>query len=74
MDRQVAYKFQANAEFKRTQRNKAIDAKRKQQRCSVMMTNRRLPLEEKNQITEATDKGTYRVERFKSEMYFMYSG
>ena len=63
MDRQAAYKFQANVEYKKAQRNKAVDARRKQQRCSVMMTNRRLPLEEKNQMIEAADKGTYGVEK-----------
>ena len=59
MDRQGVYKFQANAEYKRAQRSKAVDTKRRQQRCSVMMINRRLPLEEKNQIV-AADKGSYK--------------
>lgn len=74
MDRQAAYKFQANAEYKKAQRNKAVDTKRKQDRCSIMMTNRRLPLEEKNQIIETADKGTYRVERLKSEIYLSIAG
>ena len=66
MDRQVAYKFQANAEYKKAQRNRAVDAKRKQQRCGIMMTNRRLPLEEKNQLIEAgpvADKGSLKQSR-----------
>ena len=61
MDRQVSYKFQAHADYKKAQRSKVIDSKRKQHRSNVMMNNRRLPLEEKNQVTESApvaDKGS----------------
>lgn len=64
MERQAVYKFQANAEFRRAQRTKTINEKRKEKRCTVMMSNRRFPLEEKNEITEAAplaDKGSYKL-------------
>ena len=37
-----------------------MDVKRKQQRCNLMMHNRRIPLEEKNQIVETElSKGSW---------------
>ena len=57
MERQVAYKFQGNAEHKKAQRTKAVNVKRREQRCSIMMTNRRLPLEDKNQAAEGAESG-----------------
>lgn len=70
MDRKVTYKFQANADYKKALRSRAIDVKRKQQRCDVMMNNRRLPLEEKNQVTEVApvaNKGSYKKCKSQSE-------
>jgi len=54
MNRRAAYKFQANADYRKTLRSKAADVKRKEERCKVMMNNRRLPLGEKNEVTEKT--------------------
>lgn len=60
MERRGGYKYQANADYNKSKRCKAVQAKRKQQRCDVMMNNRRIPLEEKNQIVETvTSTGSY---------------
>lgn len=58
--RHVAYKFQANADIKRTQRTKAVEVKRKQQRSNVMMSNRRLPLDELKETNVLAEKGNYK--------------
>jgi len=61
MERQGAYKYQANADFKKGLRNKAVETKRKDKRRETMMRNRRIPLEEKTEsnIPGPTEIGTH---------------
>ena len=60
MERRGDYKYQARADYNKTERSKTMDVKRKQQRCNLMMHNRRIPLEEKNEIVEtAVSKGSW---------------
>ena len=60
MERRGGYKYQANADYKKSQRCKDVEVKRKQQRSKVMMNNRRIPFEEKNQVVDTVkSKGSY---------------
>ena len=50
------YKYQANAEFKRGLRSKAVETRRKDKRRETMMRNRRIPLEEKTESNVPAQK------------------
>jgi len=56
MERQGAYKYQANADFKKGLRSKAVETRRKDKRRETMMRNRRMPLEEKTESNVPAQK------------------